>query len=142
MTRITITNRGQAIESTNYWDSQQAAAGFFFLSTNAGAMRLLVPDSHARQVREMRGAHFVIVSRGPWVDQGGRDAIELLFEDGSDSPYCIHMLADQCDRIAPDAEQGGGFVVTVWTRAGEQLRMPGKYRVVNALPCLDPWVEQ
>ena len=35
----------------------------------------------------------------------------------------------------------GGFVVTVWTRGGNQLRYPGKYRVVENLPDVSPWSE-
>ena len=71
----------------------------------------------------------------------GRDALELIFEDGSDAPFVIHMLSEQCDRLLPENNQGGGFVVTVWTRGGNQLRYPGKYRVVENLPDVSPWSE-
>ncbi|MBG0908456.1 hypothetical protein FVB23_23820 [Escherichia coli] len=67
---------------------------------------------------------------------------ELIFEDGSDAPFVIHMLSEQCDRLLPENNQGGGFVVTVWTRGGNQLRYPGKYRVVENLPDVSPWSEQ
>ena len=68
--------------------------------------------------------------------------MELLFEDGSDSPFCLHLVAEQTDRLLPENNQGGGFYVTVWTRGGEKLRLPGKYRQVAAIPCLAPWSEQ
>lgn len=70
--------------------------------------------------------------------RGGRDAWELLFEDGSDAPYCLHLIMEQSDRRLPDKDQGGGFVITVWTREGEQLRLPGKYRKVREVPCMAP----
>lgn len=136
---LIIENQGQAIARTNYWDSDHAKAGYFFLSWNAGAGRLLMPDSQKAALAEMRSAKYVIVSRGPWTDQGGRDALEMLFEDGSDSPYCLHLVAEQTDRLLPDDNQGGGFVITVWTRGGEKLRLPGRYRTVKSLPCLAPW---
>jgi len=139
---ITIENSGQRVLKTNYWDSDNAKAGYFYLTWNAGAGRLLVPDSQKPAIREMRSGKYVIVSRGPWQDQGGREAIELLFEDESDSPYCLHLVAEQCDRLIPDTDQGGGFVITVWTRGGEKLRLPGKYRHVEKIPCLEPWSEQ
>lgn len=139
---VEIKNDGQHLVSTDYWDSKHARAGYFFLSWNAGAARLLVPDSQQAALREIQTAREVIVSRGPWSDQGGRDALEMLFEDGSDSPYCIHLVAEQCDRMLPEDNQGGGFVVTVWTRGGEKLRLPGKYREVASLPCLEPWSVQ
>lgn len=138
---IKIINDGQRIIETNYWDSEHAQAGFCFLSWNAGAARVLLPDSMLpAALNEMRTAKCAIVSRGPWTDQGGRDSLEVLFEDGSDSPYCLHLVAEQTDRMLPEDNQGGGFVVTVWTRHGEQLRLDGKYRAVGEIPCLDPWI--
>lgn len=139
---LTIKNKGQAIESTNYWDSTYAQRGLMYLSWNAGAARLLLPDTLKGELREMRSSRYVIVSRGPWHEHGGRDALELLFEDGSDSPYVVHLMAEQTDRLLPEDNQGGGFVVTVWTRGGEKLRIPGKYREVDGLPCLQPWSTQ
>ncbi|MFE8034772.1 hypothetical protein [Thiohalocapsa marina] len=137
-----IQNKSQAIDWTDYWTSEHARAGLFFLSWNAGAGRLLVPDSQKRCLREMRGASQVIVSRGPWVDQGGRDALELLWEDGTDSPFAVHIVAEQTDRMIPDTQQGGGFDIAVWTRGGLKERWPGRYRVVDAIPDLRPWSEQ
>lgn len=138
---LTIENRGQAIVRTNYWDSEPARAGFVYLSWNAGAGRLLLPDAVKDHLREMRSARYVIVSRGPWLEQGAREALELLFEDGSDEPYVVTLVAEQCDRLLPDSDQGGGFAITVWTRGGEKLRLPGKYRKVAALPCMTSWSE-
>jgi hypothetical protein len=136
---LTIQNEGQAIKATNYWDSEHARNGLVYLSWNAGAGRVLIPDSVKPRLREMKGAREVIVSRGPWTDQGGRDALELLWEDGSDNPFCLHLSAEQCDRLIPEAQQGGGFVIATWTRGGLQERWPGRYRVVDAIPCLLPW---
>ncbi|HCF0987694.1 TPA: hypothetical protein NI674_006241 [Pseudomonas aeruginosa] len=134
-----IENDGQAIAGTNYWESKHAAAGYAFLSWNAGAGRIMLPDALAPALADMRAARYVIVSRGPWRALGGREAWELLFEDDSDSPYCLHLVTEQSDRLLPDTDQGGGFVIAVWTRHGEQLRLPGKYRKVREIPCLDPW---
>lgn len=139
---ITIENAGQRILKTNYWDSEHAEKGYFYLSWNAGAGRVLVPDSQKPALREMKTGKYVIVSRGPWPEQGGREGIELLFEDGSDNPYCVHLVSEQCDRLIPDYQQGGGVDIIVLTRGGEKLRLPGKYRHVEKIPCLEPWSEQ
>jgi len=136
---IKIGNRGQAIISTNYWDTEHASAGYFYLSWNAGAARLLVPDLQKPVLREMKNAREVIVSRGPWPEQGGREGLELLWEDGSDEPYCIHLVAEQCDRLIPETDQGGGFTVIAYTRGGEKGRWPGRYRIVPEIPWLRPW---
>jgi hypothetical protein len=139
---VRIENAGQRIIETDYWDSEHAQRGLMYLTWNAGAARLLLPDGIKGELREMRGARYVIISRGPWHEQGGRDALELLFEDGSDAPYVVHLVAEQTDRLLPEDNQGGGFAVTVWTRGGEKLRLPGKYREVETLPCLEPWSVQ
>ncbi len=108
------------------------------MSWNAGAARLLIPDAQKAIVRELRGAREVIVSRGIWAEHG-REALELLWEDGSAAPFVIHLVLQQTDRLLPDTQQGGGFVVTAWTRGGPRGRWPGRYRVVPTLPCLQGW---
>lgn len=40
---LELHNHGPLILGTNYWQTDQAAAGKFFCSVNAGAIRLLVP---------------------------------------------------------------------------------------------------
>lgn len=131
-------NKGQAIVKTNYWDSADAAKGLFFLSWNAGAGRLLVPDNQKHLVREMKTAKYVIVSRGPWPEYG-QMGIELLFEDHTDSPFSLQLSAEQSDRLFPETVQADGFVITVWTRGGEKVRRPGRFRDVPRIPCLDVW---
>lgn len=138
---ITVENAGQRIVRTNYWTSEQAIAGYFYLTWNAGAGRILIPDAQKSALREMRSAEMVIVSSGPWIEHSGRMALELLFEDSSDIPFCLHMVAEQTDRMLPDTDQGGGFVITAWTRGGEKGRWPGRFRKVESIPCLDSWTE-
>ncbi|SCC90986.1 conserved hypothetical protein [Thiomonas sp. X19] len=134
-----IVNQGQSIASTNYWGSEMERAGYVYLSWNAGAARLLLPDSMKQDIREMEAAGLVIISRGPWVERGGQDALELLFEDETDTPYCMNILAKQTDRNLSARDKGGEFPVTVWTRDGEMLRRQGRHRSVRAIPCLAPW---
>lgn len=136
-----ILNRGQAILSTDYWDSKHAQAGAFFLSWNAGAARLLIPDSQKSVLREMKGASEVIVSRGPWIEHGRRDALELLWEDDSDSPFAIHLVAEQTDRLIPESDQGAGLTVSAWTRNGIAASWPARYRLVERIPWLRAWEE-
>lgn len=136
---ISFQNDGPVLVATNYWETEHARKGFCFLSWNAGAGRLLVPDATTPYIREMRTAQYVIVSRGAWKHQGGRQALELLFEDNSDRPFCVHLMADMTDRLLPTSNEGGGFEIMVLTRAGEQLRLPGKYRKVRSIPSMKPW---
>jgi hypothetical protein len=141
MTLIQIENRGQQIVNTNYWDSPLAAEGKIFMSWNAGAARLLMPDSAKQVLREMRSAKHVIISRGPYLGATELGVFEILFEDFSDAPFMLLMAQEASDRTPPAHEQGEGITVSVWTRGGQKLRKPGKYRVVDYLPCLKPWSE-
>src|SRR4030042_411330 len=125
---LTVENDGQAIVSTNYWQSDYAKRGFFYLTINAGAFRLLVPPSREGELADMLTASEVIVSRGPWPEHGKHDALELLFEDYSDSPYSLHITSDQVDRTPPGAARPQTFVFAVWVQTGQVKETAGRYR--------------
>ena len=63
-----IDNDGPAITRTNYWSTDLARRGTFYLSANAGAFRLLVPPQHQGTLHDMRSAKVCVVSRGPYPD--------------------------------------------------------------------------
>ena len=136
---LEIENDGQAILSTNYWTSDYAARGLSYLSWNAGAARLLVPAIRRTWLKEMQGAESVIVSIGPWSAARGKEAIELLFEDRSDSPFALHLSQEQTDRMPPESEAGASFRVTVLSEGDDALHFSGLFRRVPAIPFLKPW---
>lgn len=118
-----------------------ARAGKVFLSTNAGAFRLLIPKALEDEVREMKTATRVIVSRGPWPDAGQSDAVELLFEDGTDSPYVIHLGATSLNRLPANEDDGRDdllFSAWIWRSDGPRraLGLPASYRRVGRLPTI------
>lgn len=87
MSLIEISNDGKLIKETNYFESEYYKSGYFILSINAGAFRLLTPDQHVRQIAELKTCKEVIISRGPWPETGKHDAFEILFEDNSSNPF-------------------------------------------------------
>jgi hypothetical protein len=135
---LQIENDGPDIRATNYWDSEHAERGYFYLSLNSGCVRLLVPDAKVAEIQEFRTAKYAILSRGPWPEMGRDDALELLFEDFSDSPYALQLSIEQCDML-PDGK--GSWTLAVWSRAGKQYECELKYRHVDQIPCLKPWEE-
>lgn len=135
---IKIVNDGPDIEATNYFHTPHARNGFLFVSWNAGALRLLVPDSMLAVLAEMRTGKIAVVTRG-LLER--RDALEILFDDETANPYAVHVLMEQCDRIIPDSESGRRILVAAWGRYGKLAEWPGCYRTAEHLPCLDPWVE-
>ena len=131
---ISISNAGADIASTNYFDTPNASAGRYFVSWNASAARILVPDSLVKNLDEMHTGHTCIISRGKW---NGIDALEFMFEDDSEAPYALHLGLGRMDRSI--ANDGKPFRVTVWTSKGKAGDWEGKYRVVNKIPCMKSW---
>lgn len=134
-----ILNDGPVVSRTDFFDSEYAAKGALYLSWNAGAARVLVPDNRQGWLNEMATAREVIISRGPWPAKGASDALELLFDDGTDSPFAVRIGVDQTDRLIPDQRIETGLEVLVITRAGVVLRLPGRYRRVAQVPCMQAW---
>lgn len=114
---ITIDNLGAAIAHTNFWDSEPAAAGLCFLTENAGAWRLLVPEAAQELLAEMRTGKHVIIE--PSLHVPGR-CWDVVFEDGSASPYALPVDKRQVDRML----QPGSCRLTVWTQTGKVLDLP------------------
>lgn len=141
---IIIENDGPTIVSSNFWESSAARAGKVFLSTNAGAFRLLCPkriDSVGTLgdlLREVKGAQYVIVSRGHFE---GPDGMELLWEDGSDNPFCIHLNRNSLDRVPEPADAGRtDLTLAIWADGPTLMRsFACRYRQVDRLPALNPW---
>ncbi len=137
---LSIENDGSNIRATNFWQTPFAAAGAFYLSVNANAFRLLVPDSQKAAIQEISTAREVIVSRGPWPAKSRADAIELLFEDGTDTPFTLHFGVEQIDRLPLDSDAGHQLMFSAWTKGPVKvLTRPARYRRVAAIPCLEPW---
>lgn len=141
MATLHVENDGQLIVATNYWRSDLARLGACYLSLNAGAFRLLLPDEEQHILAEVESAYEVVVSRGPWPEGGKADALELLFEEGSSHPFAIHMGVEQVDRMPLDSDADQQWIFTVWIDSeGEPLMalsLPCWYRRVQRLPCLE-----
>lgn len=138
---ITITNRGPDIAATDYWDSPANERGILHLSTNAGAFRLLIPRGLEDHLNEMATAKRVVITRGPWRDPPHPEAVELLFDDESDSPFVVHLGADQCATLPPASEHGRECVFTAWTaprRNGPRkaLERPAVFRIAERVPTI------
>lgn len=143
MTLLAIRNDGPEIAETNYFGTAQARAGYVYLSTNAGCFRLLIPGRILPDMlREISAAQEVIVSRGPWPERGRPDALEIMFEDGTDAPYALHIGTEQTDRIPEEGDQGKPWTFTVWGPAGKALTLPCRYRLVPRIPWMQPYREE
>lgn len=156
-----IRNDGPVVVETDYWQTEHGQKGALYLSINAGAFRLLVPPLVEGDV-PLEGVVGAAVSRGPWPDEDLADALEILLDDETQSPFAAHLSRDSVDRMPNDealkGRRGGlrrigsGYVssphrhwlLTVWHRDGElgarcALSVPCTYRRASRLPDLRPW---
>jgi hypothetical protein len=152
---IHIKNEGPELIYTNYWETENAKKGFYYLSTNDSCIRLLAPEVPTGKalaeefgrpttledtIKEMATARSVILSRGMFE---GRDSVEILFEDNTSTPFIQIIATEQCDRIWPESESGtilrNGFVVYT-EHGGKVLHFDDcRVRNVEKLPCMKEW---
>lgn len=139
---IVTSNHGSLITASTFWGSEYDRASKLFISCNAGAIRIMLPSQHRTLVNEMRGSKYAICSRGPWPEMRAAEAVELLFEDGSDSPFCLHLTAESFDLLPAEPEAGREWTLTVWTddkgKPHKALERPCHWRRVPKIPCLKP----
>ncbi len=130
--------------STGFWNTSFAKQGGMFLASNGPAFQLLLTNAQIPAVAEaMRTATEVIVTRGPWDLAGGADGMEVMFEDGSDSPFSIHLAEDQCLWMPPRSKSGSADLRCTVSGPGcvEIGTFRAKFRWAREIPCLKPWGE-
>ncbi len=114
---ISIRNNGQELVYTDYWLAEHAKAGFCYLSANAGALRLLVPEAAEGFLDEMRTGNAVTIENSI---SNPNKCVDLVFEDGSTTPFSLSLDREQIDRLLT---LGDGVPFTVWTERGKQLSL-------------------
>ena len=115
---LTFENDGPLLQRTNYFDSQQAKKGEFYLTWNSGCARLLVPDNKKHQLSEMKTGKRVIITAIP----GG---LEIVFDDESETPFLIQIANEQMDRVITKSDSGCTFQFSVYIRLGEKYAFHG-----------------
>lgn len=135
---LMINNDGPEIASTNFWDHELGVNKIAF-SVQEGCMRLLVPNNHKSALPDMMACEYVIASRLKSIRQNAF-AIELLFEDHSQSPFCIHLSPEACLGLFPTADVGKvERKLTIWTQGPSKVaELPLFIRNVPRLPWMKP----
>lgn len=139
---LTITNHGSLITASNFWETGAALRGRLYLSLNAGAIRLMVPDNQRARISDMRPrSKYVVVSFLPaekWRE--GAYAVEWMVEDGRGDPWSCHLSPGQIDRMPLAEDVGREWIATVWDRKNGRphkcLERPAYVQIVPSLPWL------
>jgi hypothetical protein len=141
---IRFENHGPILIGSNFWESEECAAGKLTVSINAGAFRILLPPAMEPVIPDMQTARECLVSRGPWPAAGLPDAFEILFDDRTSGPYALHLAVESFGGLIPSDEWiAVPLILTVWTggRRGKPrmvLERPCWYRRAPKLPYLKP----
>lgn len=135
---IHYVNSGPELVSTNFWDDEIGARKYAF-SVNAGCLRLLVPNCHTPSIPDMTGCEYVVASI-PKKIRLMSFAIELLFEDHTQTPFSIHMCPEACLSLFPLAENSKvPRKMAIWTEGLNKVaELPIYSRDVPRLPWLKP----
>jgi len=134
-----VENNETELTGTNYWETENARKGFFYLSINAGAFRLLVPENKERLITEFKTGKYCIISKGPSPTPLHPFAIELLFEDHTPAPYHLILCAGQVEKNPSNGDAGKKYKLSVWTKGCKKvLDMDAYFRIVNKIPYLKP----
>lgn len=143
MSIINVSNHGALITSTNYWDSDLAREGKVWVSVNGGAIRVLLPPNLYGDLADMRQGKYCLLSRGPWPAERVAEAIEIMWEDGSDSPYALHLTPESFDLLPAEPEAGREWTCSTWTakdgRPHKSLERICHWRRVPRIPWMKPW---
>lgn len=134
---LVITNNEQELIGTNYFATEMAKLGLAYLSINARAIRLLVPDALLEStLPEMLTGKYVILSRSR-----ADDHIELLFEDDTETPYSLCLSPSQCFSLPARADSGRTDLRFLAYRSDMTIAMdvPARFRMVEHVPCLRAW---
>lgn len=119
---FSIANNGQAIAQTNYWATSEALAGYCFLSHNAAALRLLVPKASSDCLPDILAAKQVTVEHSILIS----GCFDVVFEDGTDAPFCITMNAGTMDfRLW----KTNSIRFTVWNESGLVKSLAAKVKI-------------
>lgn len=92
---LTIHNRSDGtIADTNYWQSEYNARGLAYLSGHHLGLRLLLPTTHAAEwLSEIQTGKRAIIE--PPVRQGYTSHVDVVFDDGTDSPFSLCLDHNQ-----------------------------------------------
>lgn len=108
---FSIANNHQAIKTTTYWETDEAQAGYCYLSQNAAALRLLVPEARRDWLPLIMTGKKVTIEGSVLI----RGCFDIVFEDGTDAPFCIALSRGLMDCALWKTKS---VPFTVWNESG------------------------
>jgi len=125
--------------STAYWGSDGCKNGAFFLAFNKGIYSLLVPEQGKELLDELKSSYpsSVVISRG--VYNGKPNTYEIMFDDGSDTPYRLQLGSNQVFPAPEDNDTGWKGSFYIYADGLDKFSACCRnvyFRIVDTLPCM------
>lgn len=74
---------------------------------------------------------------------GLADAVEIVWDDGSDDPFALHLSPESFDLLPGEPPADQEWIVSAWdTKKGRPHKAVERichWRRVAAIPCMRPW---
>lgn len=141
---IAISNHGPLITATNYFDHPICTErSLVWCSVNAGAIRVLLPQPTWGILTDMRAGKVCVLSRGPWPAARLPDAVEIMWDDGTQSPFALHFSPESFDLLPGEPPKDQEWVCSVYVRKDgrphKALERKCHWRRVPSIPWMKPW---
>lgn len=144
---LNIVNNDKNIVETNFWNMPMFQDRFF-ISFNAGACRILLPPCYEKDLADMKAAKQIVISYG--LGSGAMSTTpmyEVMFDDESSCPYCLHSLSGAADRSVSASDHGRKIELSIWLPKPNTGKMQARcvfrrkafIRTPVSIPCLKPW---
>lgn len=111
-----VYNKGKEIAFTDYWETELAQDGYFFVAVNAGCLRILVPQMLEKSIEEMRTGKRVLIEPSAMRPD---IAIDFVFDNETNNPFWIAIEKEMIDRKL----EPGRCTVAVISKSGKQLEL-------------------
>lgn len=135
---ITVKNRGSAIEETNFFETEHARNGCFYISFNAGTARVLMPKKILEKADISDDVTEVIITYGYW-DRAEDYGFELLFEDNTVHPFCMYTQINMVNRLLKN-KVVHTLPLHIYSEDGLERIFKARYRRRNTIPYMKPWL--
>lgn len=120
---IMISNEGEKLKETNYWEHELAKQGIVYITCNAGSIRVLIPNSKEFFIPEIKTGKIVEIETSV---VNNRSMFDLFFMDGTPTPFCLSVEKSMIDRSIKKNDKGRLYV---YTKNGIQHKI--KYKVLS-----------
>lgn len=119
---LTIHNHPDGtIADTDYWQSEYNARGLAYLSGHRLGLRLLLPTAHADEwLPEIQTGKRAVIE--PPARQGYHNHIDIVFDDGTESPFSLCL--DRTQQLDTALRSGNTRLLVYTDRLQNPLELP------------------